>query len=115
MPEKKPDPRARLGVCYYPEHWEETRWPEDLRRMRGLGIKFGRVAEFAWSRFEPEPARAHRRTGARADGEGPRNDRARLVKTGDLLGAFVASHDGATPVLSSEIIEQFKGLSTTSE
>ena len=44
-----------LGVCYYPEHWEESRWPEDVRRMRGLGIKFVRVGEFAWSRFEPEP------------------------------------------------------------
>ena len=45
-----------LGVCYYPEHWDESRWPDDLRRMRSLGIKFVRVAEFAWSRFEREPA-----------------------------------------------------------
>ena len=54
MPEKKRSIPS-LGVCYYPEHWDETHWPEDLRRMRGLGIKFVRVAEFAWSRFEPEP------------------------------------------------------------
>jgi beta-galactosidase len=54
MPEKKLTTPS-LGVCYYPEHWDETRWPEDLRRMRSVGIKFVRVAEFAWSRFEPEP------------------------------------------------------------
>jgi beta-galactosidase GanA len=54
MPERKRSPRS-LGVCYYPEHWDESRWPEDLRRMRSLGIKFVRVAEFAWSRLESEP------------------------------------------------------------
>jgi beta-galactosidase len=43
-----------LGVCYYPEHWDESRWPEDLRRMHDLGIRLVRVGEFAWSRFEPE-------------------------------------------------------------
>ena len=42
-----------LGVCYYPEHWDEGRWPTDLQRMRSLGIRYVRVAEFAWSRFEP--------------------------------------------------------------
>ena len=55
MPEKKRSSPA-LGVCYYPEHWDESRWPEDLRRMHDLGIRFVRVGEFAWSRFEPEPA-----------------------------------------------------------
>jgi beta-galactosidase len=56
MSEKKHSTPS-LGVCYYPEHWDETRWPEDLQRMRSLGIKFVRVGEFAWSRFEPEPER----------------------------------------------------------
>ena len=46
-----------LGVCYYPEHWDESRWPGDLQRMRSLGIRYVRVAEFAWSRFEPEPGK----------------------------------------------------------
>src|ERR1700693_1662148 len=46
-----------LGVCYYPEHWDEGRWLMDLRRMGSLGIRYVRVAEFAWSRFEPEPAK----------------------------------------------------------
>src|ERR1700730_16169315 len=44
-----------LGVCYYPEHWDEGRWLTDLQKMRSLGIRYVRVAEFAWSRFEPEP------------------------------------------------------------
>jgi beta-galactosidase len=46
-----------LGVCYYPEHWPEDWWAEDARRMREVGISFVRIAEFAWSRIEPEPGR----------------------------------------------------------
>jgi len=42
-----------LGVCYYPEHWPETWWPDDARRMRALGIDHVRIGEFAWSRIEP--------------------------------------------------------------
>lgn len=45
----------RLGVCYYPEHWPEAMWKEDAARMRSLGIKQVRIAEFAWSRIEPSP------------------------------------------------------------
>ncbi|WP_029192762.1 beta-galactosidase [Paenibacillus harenae] len=44
----------RLGVCYYPEHWPEELWEDDFRRMRELGFSVVRVAEFAWSIFEPE-------------------------------------------------------------
>lgn len=47
----------RLGVCYYPEHWPETWWEEDARRMADLGITRVRIGEFAWSRIEPEPGR----------------------------------------------------------
>lgn len=43
-----------LGVCYYPEHWPETMWEDDYKRMRELGISVIRVAEFAWAIFEPE-------------------------------------------------------------
>ena len=43
-----------LGVCYYPEHWDRSLWQEDLRRMKEAGIGTVRVAEFAWSLFEPE-------------------------------------------------------------
>ncbi len=46
-----------LGVCYYPEHWPEAWWPDDARRMREMGISWVRIAEFAWSRIEPDPGR----------------------------------------------------------
>ena len=36
-----------LGTCYYPEHWPETMWREDLQRMLGVGIEVVRIAEFA--------------------------------------------------------------------
>jgi len=42
-----------LGVDYYPEHWEEERWPLDARLMEQAGITVVRLAEFAWSRLEP--------------------------------------------------------------
>lgn len=42
-----------LGVCYYPEHWDESRWETDARRMVELGITYVRIGEFAWSRLEP--------------------------------------------------------------
>ncbi len=42
-----------LGVCYYPEHWPESWWAEDARRMRALGLTHVRIAEFAWVRIEP--------------------------------------------------------------
>jgi beta-galactosidase len=47
----------KLGVCWYPEHWPESWWAEDAARMREVGITFVRIAEFAWSRIEPEPGR----------------------------------------------------------
>ena len=46
-----------LGVCYYPEHWPESLWEDDARRMRAMGIVYVRIGEFAWSRLEPEPGR----------------------------------------------------------
>ena len=46
--------RFQLGVCYYPEHWPEDLWAGDYKRMRELGFSVIRVAEFAWSIFEPE-------------------------------------------------------------
>jgi beta-galactosidase len=44
----------QLGVCYYPEHWPEAMWEDDYRRMKELGFSVVRLAEFAWSIFEPE-------------------------------------------------------------
>ncbi len=43
----------KAGVCYYPEHWPEVRWPDDARHMREIGISVVRIGEFAWSRLEP--------------------------------------------------------------
>ena len=43
----------QLGAAYYPEHWPETRWPEDIRLMREAGFTVVRMAEFAWSSLEP--------------------------------------------------------------
>lgn len=42
-----------LGVCYYPEHWEEACWERDLERMQENGIHTIRIGEFAWSIIEP--------------------------------------------------------------
>ncbi|HYN87504.1 MAG TPA: beta-galactosidase, partial [Ardenticatenaceae bacterium] len=46
-----------FGVDYYPEHWPEERWPTDARLMQEAGFNVVRLAEFAWSRMEPEEGR----------------------------------------------------------
>lgn len=46
--------KPTLGVCYYPEHWPEYLWEDDLDRMLTHGIEVIRIAEFAWNKFEPE-------------------------------------------------------------
>lgn len=33
----------RVGVDYYPEHWEEERWRPDARLMREAGISVVRL------------------------------------------------------------------------
>ena len=43
-----------LGTCYYPEHWPERLWAEDMRRMAAHGISLIRIAEFAWNLIEPQ-------------------------------------------------------------
>ncbi|MDO3408324.1 beta-galactosidase [Saccharibacillus sp. CPCC 101409] len=42
-----------MGVCYYPEHWDEALWEKDAAKMAETGVKVVRVGEFAWSRMEP--------------------------------------------------------------
>ncbi|MCR8659611.1 beta-galactosidase [Paenibacillus endoradicis] len=42
-----------LGVCYYPEQWPQHLWADDMRRMKEMDISVIRIAEFAWSVFEP--------------------------------------------------------------
>jgi beta-galactosidase len=45
--------RLHLGAAYYPEHWPEERWPEDIRLMKEAALTVVRMAEFAWSTMEP--------------------------------------------------------------
>ena len=47
--------RRRLGVCYFPEHWDPADWPRDAEMMREAGLDFARIGEFAWGVIEPEP------------------------------------------------------------
>ena len=49
--------QLQLGVCYYPEHWPESIWEDDLARTKACGIRTVRVGEFAWALFEPEEGR----------------------------------------------------------
>ena len=42
-----------FGVDYYPEHWPEERWPEDVKLMAEANFNIVRLAEFAWSKMEP--------------------------------------------------------------
>ena len=44
----------RIGADYYPEHWDKERWKTDAQLMVDANIKVIRLAEFAWSLFEPE-------------------------------------------------------------
>lgn len=46
-----------FGVDYYPEHWDESLWEEDARRMREAGVNVARIGEFAWALMEPEEGR----------------------------------------------------------
>ena len=45
------------GVYYYPEHWDESQWERDFKRMHELGFEFTHFAEFAWGQLEPEEGR----------------------------------------------------------
>lgn len=44
----------RIGVDYYPEHWERSRWETDAIMMVQANIKVIRLGEFAWSLYEPK-------------------------------------------------------------
>lgn len=44
--------KLSLGVCYYPEHWNESLWEDDFKRMKKCGIQTMRIGEFAWSKIE---------------------------------------------------------------
>lgn len=46
-----------FGVDYYPEHWPRERWQTDIKLMKEAGFNLVRLAEFSWSRLEPEAGR----------------------------------------------------------
>ena len=46
--------KMSVGVCYYPEHWDESIWASDLERMLQNGIHTVRIGEFGWSVMEKE-------------------------------------------------------------
>jgi beta-galactosidase len=50
-------PAIAVGVSWYPEQWPEDRWDKDLAMMKATGFNTVRMAEFAWSRMEPEEGR----------------------------------------------------------
>lgn len=43
-----------VGVYYYPEHWSETEWDRDLKKIADMGFEYTHFAEFAWAQLEPE-------------------------------------------------------------
>lgn len=45
--------KITIGTCYYPEHWPESMWADDLERMKKTGIEVIRVGEFSWNLTEP--------------------------------------------------------------
>lgn len=47
----------RLGVCWCPEQWPESRWATDAAMMRDAGLQLVRIGEFAWARYAPERER----------------------------------------------------------
>lgn len=42
-----------IGVDYYPEHWERSRWQKDIALMQKTGVTTVRLAEFSWGLLEP--------------------------------------------------------------
>lgn len=45
--------QLHFGAAYYPEHWPEERWPEDICLMQQAGLTVVRMGEFAWSSLQP--------------------------------------------------------------
>lgn len=45
------------GAYYYPEHWDESQWERDFKKMSDMGFEFTHFAEFAWAQLELEEGR----------------------------------------------------------
>ena len=42
------------GIYYYPEHWDESKWERDIKKIADMGYEFVHLAEFAWFKMEPQ-------------------------------------------------------------
>jgi len=42
------------GIYYYPEHWKESQWERDIKKISDMGYEFVHLAEFAWFKMEPQ-------------------------------------------------------------
>ncbi|MCH8474610.1 MAG: beta-galactosidase [Opitutales bacterium] len=51
--------KPRLGVAYFPEHWDPRRWAIDARLMAEAGLKTVRMGEFAWCKMESREGEYH--------------------------------------------------------
>jgi beta-galactosidase len=49
----------RIGVDYYPEHWDQAWWEDDAREMARAGVDTVRIAEFTWGILEPSDGEFH--------------------------------------------------------
>lgn len=47
------------GVYYYPEHWDESQWDRDFKKIADLGFEFVHMGEFAWAQLEPKEGEYH--------------------------------------------------------
>ncbi|MGY0036648.1 beta-galactosidase [Pedobacter sp. NJ-S-72] len=45
------------GIYYYPEHWKESQWERDIKKISDMGYEFVHLSEFAWFKMEPEEGR----------------------------------------------------------
>ncbi|WP_289660046.1 beta-galactosidase [Flavobacterium panacagri] len=43
-----------VGVYYYPEHWDQSQWDRDLKKISEMGFEFTHFGEFAWAQLEPQ-------------------------------------------------------------
>ena len=48
------DKLITTGTFYYPEHWPETQWDRDFKKMADMGFEYVHMAEFAWAFLEPK-------------------------------------------------------------
>jgi beta-galactosidase len=49
-----PEQLTTVGAYYYPEHWDESQWERDIKKMAEMGFEYTHFAEFAWAQLEPQ-------------------------------------------------------------